>query len=153
MLGALNELALWPYYAAMVNGTAPAGRALAVWLRRIQSVRATRPADLNDLRQLSNRLDASIFARCLPIGRRYDVLAAAPYQAPRAVVSADQAARIDAELAPYAELLRQRLAEAYELQSTSPSGGPLAGADEVMWSVAPWLSLLNRSRPARATRP
>ena len=71
---------------------------------------------------------------------------------PQVVVSPPQAARIDAELSPYAEALRDHLAEAYEMRSNSPGVYASVGADAVMWSVAPWLSLLGRTRTDRAVR-
>jgi len=145
MLGALNELALWPHYAELVNGWVPPGEALPVWRKRIDAVRASRPADLDTLRAAANARDGSVRAGTLPIGHRYDFLVEQPYEAPQLLVAANHAARIDAELAPYAEALRRRLTDGYE-----PYVPPLRGAGSAAWthrSVTGRLELFDRRPP------
>jgi heat shock protein HtpX len=130
MLGALNQQALWPSCADMINGSAPAGQAMAVWRQRIQHVRASRPTELPELRQLTQRVDASILAGRLSLGRRFEFLRALELQPSRVLVSQAQAARIDAELAPHAEALRTRLADAYELPASCASAAAIRLSSE-----------------------
>jgi heat shock protein HtpX len=114
-LNMLDDLVLLPAYAPMISGTVTKGAALKGWRDRVAHVRGKHAADMPALRQLTARVRASLFASHPAPGRRHQVVSQAPYQPGQVVLTEAEVARVDAEIAPYAEAERAALAEAYEM--------------------------------------
>lgn len=114
-LGLADRLAVAGLYAQGIGGTVPKGAAVSAWRKRANHVWEQHHLDLRRYRQLSIREQASLFASHPAPGRRHQVLSGIPFRDPAVVVGEAQAARIDAELSPYAEALLSNLAERYEM--------------------------------------
>jgi heat shock protein HtpX len=112
-LQAIDTLPLIPLLIQHVQPNAEAGQAARRWRDAMAGVPERNRNNLPVLRQLSIRQNASLLASHPAPGRRHQYLSSVPYLDPAVVVTADEAARIDAELAPYAEALRRELADIY----------------------------------------
>lgn len=114
-LSSFDGLVMIPVYASMIDGGRAAQGAVKMWRQRVEHVRQSRQASVATLRQLSKRTGASLFASHPSTGRRHEFLSRTPNQAAAVVVSESESQRIDTELGPYAEVIRKKLAEAYEM--------------------------------------
>ncbi|WJK40661.1 M48 family metallopeptidase [Solwaraspora sp. WMMA2056] len=114
-LALLDVLAQLPLLVPYLAPTGNVGGALRQWRTDIMRARERHEERLPLLRQLSIRSDAALLASHSAPGRRHQVLSGRPPQEPSVVVSEADAARIDAEIAPYVEGIRRRLADHHEL--------------------------------------
>jgi heat shock protein HtpX len=110
-LQTMDALALMPLLQQYVQPNVEAGQAARRWRDAMAGVPERNRDRLPVLRQLSIREDASLLASHPAPGRRHQYLSSMPYVDPAVVVTESEAARIDAEVAPYAEALRKELAD------------------------------------------
>jgi Zn-dependent protease with chaperone function len=94
----------------VIGARARAGAGYAGWREGVERARTERAAQLVLLRQLSLRRESSPFNTHPPDGMRHGMVATQPHRSPRIVLSADQATRIDAELAKYEAGYRRSIA-------------------------------------------
>lgn len=114
-LRTVDTLAMLPTLARYVQPNVESGQAAARWRAAMLDALEYDADRLPVLRQLSIRQEASLLASHPAPGRRHQYLSGAPYVDAAVVVTADEQARIEAELAPYAEALRRRLADLHGL--------------------------------------
>jgi heat shock protein HtpX len=110
-LQTIDTLAMLPLLTRHVGPNVEAGQAATRWGDAMADALERNRDSAPVLRQLSIRQEASLLASHPAPGRRHQYLSSLPYFDPAVVVTADEAARIDAELAPYAEALRRELAD------------------------------------------
>jgi hypothetical protein len=100
----------------VVSGAARKGYALRDWQERITQNRARNDGvETARLRQLTIRTEASLFSSHPSTGRRHQFVSTLPSSPAAVTVSDAEWATIVRELAPYAEVLRNELAEQYEM--------------------------------------
>ncbi len=108
-LHVLDVMAMLPSLITYVQHHVPRGEAAKLWRRMLLSVQEREAPTAPAWRQLSNRTDASLFATHPAAGRRHQWLAARPRQEATVVVGDEDAARLERELAPYAEALHRTM--------------------------------------------
>ncbi|GAA1891974.1 M48 family metallopeptidase [Asanoa iriomotensis] len=114
-LGLFDAIAAFPLFRGAITGIARKGYAMAEWRQRVAQNRARNDDRTAVLRQLTMRTEASLFSSHAATGRRHQFVSTLPDTPPAVTVSDDEWARIVRELAPYAETLRNELAEQYEM--------------------------------------
>jgi Zn-dependent protease with chaperone function len=105
----LDVLAMLPSLLTYVQHHVPRGEAAALWRRMLRSVQEREAPTAPAWRQLSNRTDASLLATHPAPGRRHQWLATRPRQQAAVALDEEDAARLERELAPYAEALHRTM--------------------------------------------
>jgi heat shock protein HtpX len=114
-LESLDVLGLEGRLSGLLHPNVADGRAAAEWRDLLAGARERAAGEAEVLRQLTIREHASMFAGHPAPGRRHQWLRTRPYLDPAVTVTPLEAERLRAELAPYAELLRRRVRDAYGL--------------------------------------
>jgi heat shock protein HtpX len=115
-LGLFDAIASLPLYRGVISGATSKGYALRDWRERITQNRARNDGvETARLRQLTIRTEASLFSSHPSTGRRHQFVSTLPSSPAAVTVSDAEWATIVRELAPYAEVLRNELAEQYEM--------------------------------------
>ena len=110
-IGLADHLALRVPVETVVQREARAGNGMPAWHEAARSARANQVANLPALRRLSRHTQASLSATHPPSGLRAEMLERRPAHPPAVTLDAGTAARIDAELTPFAPRVRRALAE------------------------------------------
>jgi heat shock protein HtpX len=115
-LGLLDATVALPLFHGAISGITRKGYALREWQERIAQNRARNDGPrLDRLRQLTIRNEASLFSRHPSTGRRHQFISTLPDSEPTVAVTDPEWTAIVRELGPYAETLRNDLAEQYEM--------------------------------------
>jgi Zn-dependent protease with chaperone function len=97
-------------FAAVIGSSARAGDGFAGWRDVVARTRAERGARLPLIRQLSLRLEANPFSSHPPSGMRHSMVSRSPHTEPRVVLTEDETALIDAELARFEQSCQRSVA-------------------------------------------
>jgi Zn-dependent protease with chaperone function len=108
-LETLDTMTLLPILAGYVQGHVEKGEAAARWRRYMGSVRERHLESLPARRQLTMRTEASVFADHPAPGRRHQWLSGQPALSPALVVEEAAGARLEQEIAPYAEIMHREM--------------------------------------------
>ncbi|GIF77151.1 hypothetical protein Asi02nite_66690 [Asanoa siamensis] len=114
-LSLFDATAALPLFHGAISGVARKGFAMAEWRARVAQNRARNDLRVDVLRQLTIRTEASLFSSHPSTGRRHEFVSTLPDTPPAVTVGDAEWATIVRELAPYAETLRNELAEQYEM--------------------------------------
>ncbi|SNT64148.1 Zn-dependent protease with chaperone function [Asanoa hainanensis] len=115
-LGLFDAMAAFPLFHGAISGVARKGYAMAEWRARIAQNRARNDEGRTAvLRQLTIRTEASLFASHPSTGRRHQYVSTLPNSYATVTVTDTEWTTIVREVAPYAETLRNDLAEQYEM--------------------------------------
>lgn len=115
-LGLFDATAAFPLYRGAISGATRKGYAMTEWRARIAQNRSRNDEGRTAvLRQLTMRTEASLFASHPSTGRRHQFVSTLPNSHAAVRVTDAEWATIVREVAPYAETLRNELAEQYEM--------------------------------------
>jgi len=115
-LGLFDAMAAFPLFHGAISGATRKGYAMADWRTRIaQNRERNSTARTAVLRQLTIRTEASVFSSHPSTGRRHQFVSTLPNSHAAVTVTDTEWATAVRELAPYAETLRNDLAEQYEM--------------------------------------
>ena len=115
-LGLFDATAALPLFHGAISGATRKGYAMADWRARIaQNRERNSTARTAVLRQLTIRTEASLFSSHPSTGRRHQFVSTLPNTHAAVTVTDTEWATAVRELAPYAETLRNDLAEQYEM--------------------------------------
>ncbi|MEV6970444.1 M48 family metalloprotease [Hamadaea sp. NPDC051192] len=111
VVGLLDVLVLTSRLKTRIGTRARQKAGVIGWRETVEDTRAEYATAAGQLRQLSIREDASIFAAHPQPGLRVRMIQAAPHREPTVVLTEARAAAVDAELAKYEERYRREIAE------------------------------------------
>jgi Zn-dependent protease with chaperone function len=114
-LAVQDRLALLPMLTRVIQPNRNVNGALGDWRQAMDTTMALHRQYTPRLRQLSIRTQSSLLASHPAPGRRHQLLASLPGSGPSIRLTDAESERLDAELRPYVEVIRKRLAEYYEL--------------------------------------
>jgi hypothetical protein len=115
-LGFFDATAAFPLFRGAVSGATRKGYAMTEWRTRIaQNRERNSTARTAVLRQLTIRTEASVFSSHPSTGLRHQFVSTLPNTHAAVTVTDTEWSTTVRELAPYAETLRNELAEQYEM--------------------------------------